>query len=274
MEVVKIGGQQGNTSKNGGDFEFNLIKEELKDIDCNDFMVIVNGYGDESEILASKKKKIFIITDSFAFKGNKNSIEQCDIIMHQSKKDLSFINKNKEQYFSYVPFLFYLEDRAINQSNNIIFGGANTGREDKFQEYLFDEKELLRPNITAFVKKYCLNTGKVLYDDRIDYESFCQIMKYFKYTICFSREEYDKLQWVTPRFIEAISRFVFPFTDNNYAVFGGLQAYQYTASSYDEMMMKIECIDESMRLSELSIMQKIAASYKERFKSLIIDIIS
>lgn len=272
MEVIKIGNQQSMVSKNGGSFEFDLIKEEVKDIDCNDYMIIVNGCGNESEILASKKKKIFIVTDSFAFNENKESIEKCDVILHQSKDGLSFINK--KQYFSHVPFLFFSENEKINnQSDGIIFGGANTRREDKFGKYLFDKRESLRPNIVAFVKKYCPETGKVLYDDRIDYESFCQMLRYFKYTICFSREEYDELQWVTPRYIEAISRFVFPFTDDKYAVYGDLQSYQKRVDSYYEMINHTIFMKEDERLAKLKEMQTIAKKYKGEFKNLVLSII-
>ena len=272
MEVIKIGGQQSNVSKNGGSFEFDLIKKELQDIDCNDFIVVVNGCGDESEVLASKKKKIFVVTDSFAFNENKESINASDVVLHQSKKELSFINK--PQYFSFVPFLFFSENEKVaNQSYNIIFGGANTRREDKFEKYLFDEKGILRPNVVAFVKKYYPGTKEVLYDDRIDYESFCQFMKYFKYTICFSRKEYDEMQWVTPRYIETLSRFVFPFTDNEYAVFGELQMFQRKVNSYEEMIEKIKWTKENDRLEDLKEMQNISRRYKAGFKDTINSII-
>lgn len=271
MEVLKVGGLNANATKNGGNFEMNLINDSLSGIDCNDFMVIVNGIGNELEILKSRKKKIFVITDSFAFKSNKEILQSADVVLHQSSRELSFIKQ--KQSFSFIPFLFFSEiKKPVNQMNSVLFGGANTNRNEKIEKFLFDENGLMNEKVLCLIKKY--DSGNVLYDDRIEYETFCKMMKYFKYTICFSRKEYDELSWVTPRFVEAVSNYALPVVDEPYTVYGDLQKYKITVDSYDDMIRIMSSMSEDCRLMMLSNMQNVIKQYKTQFKNLIYKIIS
>ena len=79
------------SDKNGGLFEYNVIKKELEDIVISSKMlIIVNGKfssQDEELELFSKLKnydiKVFIATDIIALSENINIIKSCDYLLHQ-----------------------------------------------------------------------------------------------------------------------------------------------------------------------------------------------
>ena len=75
MLAIKIGSTNASSKLNGGNVEFDLIQNEVLDIESKKYAVVVNGYCNEQEeeqILSKLKGKkiIFVATDSFCFERN------------------------------------------------------------------------------------------------------------------------------------------------------------------------------------------------------------
>ena len=218
MFVYKIGlGRYIGSDRNSGLYEYKLIKKELSKIDCDDVIIVVNGMPSEYDkeyisCLSKKIKVIFVATDEIAFTSNAFAIDRADLVLHQSTSKISSISKR--QKYSFVPELFLKDDitKKQNQLQMVMFAGANSGREEEFEKY-----KIARSNdnvIVSICKEYNAD-GSVLYDDRVDYESYCSMLSFFKYSLVICRKSYNKVGWITSRMIEAFSYFNLPLLDNN-----------------------------------------------------------
>lgn len=276
MELYKIGlDATSDTSallNNSALYEYNRLKSILDTIDCNDFICILNGVDTRhNKFNLPNKKKIFIATDGFCFDKNKDIIDECDYIIHQSEKKLDFIHK--PQAFNYVPFVFTSnEPKSIIQDDKVIFGGANRGRDDKINKYIINGSTI-NSNVVAFLKMYDIN-GNVVFDNRVDYDAFRRILRSYKYTICFSRKEYDEMRWTTARFIESISNFVLPFIDITYCTYHEFNGLTDVVTSYKDMCNKMNNMCEQERLDKLTTLNNIIYTYKDAFRDTILSIIN
>lgn len=216
--------------KNGGLYEYNLIKNKVMHLVkkysmsiANDTVFFVNGSSSSAEqkmLIDTYKNyvKVFIATDFFAFEKNKEMIEACDIVLHQSMNGNIPIPKDKPNAFSFVPYLFfkYPSPRCVgSQNGRVIFGGANTGRDNKFNEYIVKDSDYKQ--IEAFTKIYNQD-GTVKSDTRIPYDKFIKEMRDYSYALMITRMEYTLSRWFTPRFVEAVSNWVLPLVDIDYPV--------------------------------------------------------
>ena len=275
MKLYKIGlNPKRNAStllNNGGLFEYNKIKAVLDDIDCDDYICILNGVSKKAYSFPTKKKKIFIATDAFCFDKNKDVIDKCDYVLHQSEQKLDCIHKPQE--YSYVPFLFTSnEPQSAIQIPKVIFGGANRGRDDKICKYILHWHEV-NPDVVPFLK-ICNEDQDVIFDNRVNYDDFIKIMRSYKYTICFSRKEYDELKWTTPRYIEAISNYVLPLMDVTYCTHSAFHGLEDIVTSSTNMHALITSMTESERMHKLSLLDHIVNVYKDAFRDTILKIIN
>lgn len=275
MKLYKIGlDATSDTStllNNSALYEYNKLKAILDPIDCNDYICVLNGVGKIPNALPMNKKKIFIATDGFCFDKNKDIIDECDYVLHQSEKILDFIHK--PQAYNYVPFLFTNDaPKSIIQDSKVIFGGANRGRDDKINKYILNGTTI-NPNVVAFLKMYD-NNDNVVFDNRIEYSAFIHVLRSYKYTICFSRKEYDEMQWTTARYFESISNYVLPFVDITYCVHHAFNGLTDIVTSYAEMCDKIKNMTEQARLEKLDKLNTIVNAHRDAFKDTILSIIN
>ena len=199
--------------KNGGLFEYNIIREELKDISIlSSMLVIVNGkFSSEIEELnlLSKLKTydivIFIATDIIALSENINIIKSCDYLLHQCLY-LDFPEfSHLKQYYSYLPeaFFKYTVRRPQLKESKLIFGGGYRGNKTAITRYLNAVPS------KAFVKDKTSDT-------RINYEQYLDEVAKCKYSLIISRKKYQKLGWITPRYVEALANRTLPICDRTY----------------------------------------------------------
>lgn len=276
--IYKVGEANCNKvfDKNGGFYEYNLIKSEIAKLSDNGlekcFVLVGGNLSDESEyekiisIIKRKKDKgykvIFIVTDSISLKEMSiDVIKRCDLLLHQAV-GFVFDNIDIEQKYSYVPELFYEEkEKPIVQSNMVFFGGGTYNREDKIKEYLRKDNEMKQG--TFSIIKDSLN------DERIDYSSLQLLMKMFKFSLIICRKEYRENSWFTPRFVEAINNWSFPIVDID---FNKNRLYNsYDVSSYEEMIYMINCCSEESRINRILDLRKEIKSNKDKFAKNIID---
>ena len=273
MQLYKIGLNPNDTSSllnNSALYEYNRLKTILDPIDCDDFICILNGISKEPSTFPANKKKIFIATDGFCFDKNKDIIDECDYVLHQSERRLEFIHK--PQGYNYVPFLFTNnEPKSIIQDSKVIFGGANRGRDDKINKYILNGSTI-NPDVVAFLKMYD-NEGNVIFDNRVEYSAFIRIMRSYKYTICFSRKEYDEMQWTTARFFEAVSNYTLPLVDSTYCVHSLFSGMVNVVTSYYQMCNVIDKMSEEERLNNINLLNDIIIAYQDAFKDTILSII-
>ena len=284
IDVYKIGRGfcYAGTDKNGGLFEFDLIAKEAEEIsrltkvDC---LIIVGGNLsiEENEKLSSlintKKnlgvKIIFVLTDSVSLSDlSKGLIAKCDLLLHQAygyKFDIDI-----EQQYSFVPELFYKDDIPIPylQHDSVFFGGSDYNREDKVKEYFRDGR---CPKNKTFS---LIKINGIHEDERIDYSSFQKLMSKFKYSLMICRKEYrGDVSWFTPRFIEAVSNWSLPFVDFEYSKNRPytIPLFDNEVSSYDELMEKIDMIDEIDRLYYLITLRAKINNNKGKFRELVLN---
>lgn len=276
--IYKVGEENCNKvfDKNGGFYEYNLIKSEIAKLSDNGlrkcFVLVGGNLSDESEyekiisLIKRKKDKgykvIFIATDSISLKEmSVDVIKRCDLLLHQAV-GFVFDNIDIEQKYSYVPELFYVDNKKpIVQKNMIFFGGGSYNREDKINEYLRKDNEMKQG--TFSIIKDSLN------DERIDYSSLQLLMKMFKFSLIICRKEYRDNSWFTPRFVEAINNWSFPVVDID---FNKNRLYNsYEVASYDEMTEFIDNMDESKREDKIIELKKEIKSNREKFAKNIID---
>lgn len=276
--IYKVGEENCNKvfDKNGGFYEYNLIKSEIAKLSDNGlrkcFVLVGGNLSDESEyekiisLIKRKKEKgckvIFIVTDSISLKEMSiDVIKRCDLLLHQAV-GFEFKDIDIKQEYSYVPELFYVDNKKpIVQKNMIFFGGGSYNREDKINEYLRKDNEMKK--MTFSIVKDSLN------DERIEYNSLQLLMKMFKFSLIICRKEYRENSWFTPRFVEAINNWSFPIVDID---FNKNRLYNsYDVSSYEEMIKFIDNMDESKREDKIIELKKEIKSNREKFAKNIID---
>lgn len=281
------GNNQAN-DKNGGLYEYNLINNRIMHITkkysesiARDVIFFVNGNSEpaEQEQLLNTYKdyfKVFIVTDYFAFNKNKEIIDECDVVLHQSMNGNIPIPSRKANAFSYVPYLFfkYPSPRCFDSQNGyIIFGGANTGRNDKFDKYIMKDKES-SSIIKAFTKIYGPD-GTVLSDTRIPYDKFMKEMRDYSYALMITRREYTESAWFTPRFVEAVSNWALPIVDIDYPLpFDMLKHSVMIVKNYEELKQSRSYFNNSNSASViLSYLANFIVSNVEKFDWLIYQIL-
>lgn len=276
--IYKVGEANCNKvfDKNGGFYEYNLIKNEIIKLSNNGlkkcFILVGGNLSDESEydkiinLIKRKKEKgckvIFIVTDSISLKEMSiDVIKRCDLLLHQAV-GFEFKDIDIKQEYSYIPELFYVDNKKpIVQKNMIFFGGGSYNREDKINEYLRKDNEMKQG--TFSIVKDSLN------DERIEYNSLQLLMKMFKFSLIICRKEYRENSWFTPRFVEAINNWSFPIVDID---FNKNRLYNsYDVSSYEEMIKFIDNMDESKREDKIIELKKEIKSNREKFAKNIID---
>ena len=131
--IYKVGEANCNKvfDKNGGFYEYNLIKSEITKLSDNGlekcFVLVGGNLSDESEyekivsLIKRKKDKgykvIFIVTDSISLKDMSiDIINRCDLLLHQAV-GFTFDNIDIEQRYSYVPELFYVDNEKLKVQN-------------------------------------------------------------------------------------------------------------------------------------------------------------
>lgn len=276
--IYKVGEENCNKvfDKNGGFYEYNLIKSEIAKLSDNGlrkcFVLVGGNLSDESEyekiISLIKKKKdkgykvIFIITDSISLKEMSiDIIKRCDLLLHQAV-GFVFDDINIEQRYSYVPELFYIDNEKPKvQKDMIFFGGGSYNREDKIKEYLRKDNEMKQG--TFSIVKDSLN------DERIEYSSLQLLMKMFKFSLIICRKEYRENYWFTPRFIEAVNNWSLPVLDFEYnknRLYDSIEV-----RSYDEMAYVMESYEEESRIKKILELRKEIKSNKDKFAKNIIN---
>lgn len=215
INVYKIGLQwYTNTDRNGGLFEYDIIEKELSDIVTDkNVLVIVNGKlfnGEEDRLLEKMKyydRTIFIATDIVAFDDNKHIIDASDYLFHQSPAILKQFYY-KPQLYSYVPELFYkyVSAKTIGHNGKLIFGGG-----------VRDNKGIIMNYLKAVPSTAYLKTSTE--DNRIPYKEYLEELAKHSYSLVISRKQYQKLGWVTPRFVESIALGTLPICDCTYDKF-------------------------------------------------------
>lgn len=276
--IYKVGEANCNKAfdKNGGFYEYNLIKSEIVKLSDNGlekcFVLVGGNLLDESEyekivsIIKKKKDKgykvIFIVTDSISLKEMSiDIINRCDLLLHQAV-GFVFDDINIEQRYSYVPELFYIDNEKPKvQKDMIFFGGGSYNREDKIKEYLRKDNEMKQG--TFSIVKDSLN------DERIEYSSLQLLMKMFKFSLIICRKEYRENYWFTPRFIEAVNNWSLPVLDFEYnknRLYDSIEV-----RSYDEMAYVMESYDEESRIKKILELRKEIKSNKDKFAENIIN---
>lgn len=276
--IYKVGEANCNKvfDKNGGFYEYNLIKSEIAKLSDNGlrkcFVLVGGNLSDESEyekiisLIKRKKEKgckvIFIVTDSISLKEMSiDVIKRCDLLLHQAV-GFEFKDIDIKQEYSYIPELFYVDNKKpIVQKNMIFFGGGSYNREDKINEYLRKDNEMKQGTFSI--------VNDSLNDERIEYNSLQLLMKMFKFSLIICRKEYRENSWFTPRFVEAINNWSFPIVDID---FNKNRLYNsYDVSSYEEMIKFIDNMDESKREDKIIELKKEIKSNREKFAKNIID---
>lgn len=279
--IYKVGEANCNKAfdKNGGFYEYNLIKNEVIKLSNNGlkkcFILVGGNLSDESEydkiinLIKRKKEKgckvIFIVTDSISLKEMSiDVIRRCDLLLHQAV-GFEFKDIDIKQEYSYVPELFYVDNKKpIVQKNMIFFGGGSYNREDKINEYLRKDNEM--KEMTFSIVKDNLN------DERIEYNSLQLLMKMFRFSLIICRKEYRENSWFTPRFIEAVNNWSLPVLDFEYnknRLYNSIEV-----RSYDEMAYIMESYDEEIRIKNILELRKEIKSNKDKFAKNIIDFCS
>jgi hypothetical protein len=221
IEVYKIGLSYYDglkSDKNSGLFEYDIIKQELKGINCKrKVLIVINGKCSEEEnervykLLDNYDKKIFIMSDSIAMETCKNIMEKCDVVFHQRYNGI-YGELNVRQVYSGIPELFYkyLYNRPRllfgDRTDCINFGGNDLRREDKFELYNLADKIYNKR-----IKSYSQN-----YDTRVPHDVYIEELSQSKYALMICREEYRNIDWVTARFYEAIAVGCMPLVDKDF----------------------------------------------------------
>lgn len=286
LRVHKVGASvyQNREDTNSGLFEYEMLKNELRSWYARsnirkNVLVVVGGYlkEEEKEIInslvhGSFDVKIFIATDYVAISTCIEYINEFDYLLTQATEDILTDKIKIEQYYNFIPELFYKHTKkCVNdcaKSKKIIFGGADTGREDMFAKY--NLKDTLMFDLFAKVN----STGE---DNRIKYQDFIRLLNEHKFTIVFGRKQYRDIGWVTSRFYESIANFCVPFVDSSFYKNDNLRLKNclfrdfIVVESYVEMLFKRSLLiaNEKARVALLEELRASAECYKDGFIKLI-----
>jgi hypothetical protein len=284
MEIYKIGKSlyEGTVDKNSGMYEYNLIKTELEGhrMDLDKTLIIIGGIPNQRDVcnlellfgVCKGFKKIFIATDFSVFKPCADIIDKCDLVLHQSIVNLDFIPV--KQAYGYMPELFFKEDKKPSyQMNMAIFGGNNLHREDKFEKYILNkDKKQFNEKIFSLYKFYPdVATDQELEDVRLDYPSYIQLSKLFRFNLMIVRKEYRDIGWATSRYVEAISNYNLPLSDYEYDKFNHFN-HMVRTYSYKDVLYYVNVIEENERINFIEEQRKIIKENRPKFKELILNV--
>ena len=257
------------TDKNSGAFEYDIIKTELKNIECNKkVLIIVNGkFTDNDEenlenLLGKYDFKIFIASDIVALTDNKNIIDKCDVLLHQCPNN-QIDGIMIKQCYSWVPELFYKYNCITCTSpkiDRLIFGGGVRDNEELITSYLNSVPS------TAFLK-----TDKV--DNRLEYDEYIEQLSKHRYSLIVSRKQYNKLNWVTARYAEALAVNTLPICDSGYD--GSNHFVSIKVFDADDLRSVVQMFNDNgyYRIAMLRYMQRKLNATCENFKQLILDLV-
>jgi hypothetical protein len=249
ITVYKIGESlYNNVDKNSGLYEYNLIKNALKGLSTNKkVLVIINGKITKNDycldsMLNKYELKIFIASDIVALTLNKHIIDKCDILLHQSTNEIEGINIR--QRYSFVPELFYNNGIINEQDNKLFFGGGVRDKEQRIKQYLnnCNSASLLKTDSE---------------DNRLPYNEYIKELSKHKFALIISRKPYDELGWVTSRFVEAISNWVYPIVDEKYDKYNHYLVNKVNINNYNKVIESL-IDDELFRFN-------VIRSYREKF---------
>ena len=276
MDVYKLGlgYYKDNVDRNSGLTEFSLISDEIAGIDSDKYVVVLNGLASDDDkydieaLLKSDKKIIFILSDLSCVRSCKEIIDRSELVLHQSPLALKEVNSR--QCYGFVPELFYrmaVHDEFKYRENRVLFGGANTGREDLFAKYQVDK--------SAIFESYCKyydSEGVPITDSRIPHTQFLKRYRANKYSLLISRSDYRAIGWVTARYFEALANGNLPIADYSYDKFGFLS--QVLVNGYEELASFVKDCSDSRRIYLLSYMREFAFSRRNSFREVILNEVS
>lgn len=242
--------------KNSGTYELQYIHNALNSIaqtivETNTLIIVGGKLFDEdteklAEIMPQYDIRIFVATDSVNFLTCNDIINQCDYILHQSPRPIPELIPQfgeDRQMYGYMPELFFVPlAKAEHQKNMAIFGGNNLRRMDMFEKYILDADGSFNEGIFALYK----NSGGDAEDMRLEYSSYINLARLFKYNLIIVREEYRPIGWVTSRFVEAAACWNYPLVDETYDKYGHFTNASGSGkvSSYEEMLSTMKYFNE------------------------------
>lgn len=255
--------------KNCGLYEFNLIKEQIEKIKFDSkHLIIVNGMLSEDECSSlkdimkyyDKKNRIYILTDLSLVNNNLDIAKECGILLHSSKNIYFGKDMFDENYYSYIPDLYYDENRTRNyiKSDIILFGGSfgSTILNDySVQKYIFNDDGIVNDKILFMFK------GRAN-DYRVNYNDYKKILDLCKYILCIKREEFIDDAWVTPRLLDGISSYCLPLVDKDYDVEYNYPK-EYLCKDYNDVRKLMDYF-ENNKLEKEEIIQNLRNEAKER----------
>lgn len=167
---------------------------------------------------------IFIATNIDHLEMNRDIIDQCDYLLHQSPICLGYKDRKHEMY-SWIPEIYYNPDEEVlvsekYRNEGILFAGDLNGIEDEIKEYKINNYPMI---IFPSVDEDRNNT-------RLYYSEYKKILPLFRKVYITVREEARNIGWVTARYVEAISCNVYPYMNHDYDKFqhfGGTKRAEY-----------------------------------------------
>lgn len=267
MLTYKIGQNLYNGSdKNCGMYEYELIKKELYDFDDKK-LFIVNGLLSENDktvlkILMDKLERkdiVFILTDLSLMQNNIEIIKQCGILLHSSKNPEFGKNICERRYYSFIPDLYYDDDRqkCRFKSDIIVFGGS-------FGNTIINDE-----NVSKYVMKDGKVNDKILFmykngnvDYRIPYEEYKKVLDLSKYILCIKRKNFIQDDWITPRLLDGISSYCFPLVDYLYD-YEYDYPLEYQCRNYDDVVRIVDYMNKH-ELEKEEVINTLRRKAKER----------
>ena len=215
MDVYKVGMSfySGMRDRNSGLYEVSLIENAASKVPAEDFVVVISGLEQEGEYEKFRSKYgnksiILVVTDEVFFDRKSKFIDDAVAVLTQTWEIFDSINA--PQLYSYVPELFFSDVPKSKHSrlDIALFAGGFNGREKKFEDYKLTDSEA---SYTFPIAKFSKDD-----DDRIDYVAYLSMLPFFKYSLVFARESYNKIGWVTARIFESICNNVIPLVDSQF----------------------------------------------------------
>lgn len=186
----------------------------------------------------------YILTDMRCTPPNDSDYELFDKFYSQSINKFLFGQKNTyggvAEFRCYKMKLKEVNENILKEKKiKIYFGGTTRGRLTKYLEYVY------RPNV--------LLTGKseeLGFNNRITRDKYLDTLKKTKYSIVFADVDYEKNNFITPRYYENTEANIFSFFDNEFD--RGQKLINKNdwrkVSSYLEWMDKINALERNKYL--------------------------